>query len=73
MLEYLSNKEKRDAFLDKYDNFLFDCDGVLWEGTHMFDGVAEAMTLLREKGKELHVILGQYLKMMYRQTCFLCY
>jgi len=24
--------------------------GVLWEGTHMFDGVPEAMELLRSKG-----------------------
>lgn len=29
----------------------FSLLGVLWEGTRMFDGVAEAMTLLREKGK----------------------
>lgn len=25
--------------------------GVLWEGTHMFDGVPEAMELLRSRGK----------------------
>lgn len=67
MLEYLKNKAQRDAFIDKYDNFLFDCDGknliictmkrisdmiigVLWEGTHMFKGVPEAMSILREKG-----------------------
>lgn len=27
MLQYLSNKAEREAFIDKYDNFLFDCDG----------------------------------------------
>jgi hypothetical protein len=27
MLQYLQNKEDREAFIDKYDNFLFDCDG----------------------------------------------
>lgn len=65
MLQYLKTKEEREAFIDKYDNFLFDCDGkqketnahhahhplgVLWEGNRMFDGVRESMKLLREKG-----------------------
>lgn len=27
MLQYLKTKEEREAFIDKYDNFLFDCDG----------------------------------------------
>lgn len=27
MLEYLKTKEEREAFIDNYDNFLFDCDG----------------------------------------------
>lgn len=29
MLEYIKTKEEREAFIDKYDNFLFDCDGNL--------------------------------------------
>ncbi|ORE05089.1 2-phosphoglycolate phosphatase [Rhizopus microsporus var. microsporus] len=53
MLQYLKTKEEREAFIDKYDNFLFDCDGVLWEGNRMFDGVRESMKLLREKGKHV--------------------
>lgn len=27
MLEYLKTQAEREAFIDKYDNFLFDCDG----------------------------------------------
>lgn len=30
MLDYLKTKAERDAFIDKYDNFLFDCDGMLY-------------------------------------------
>jgi hypothetical protein len=30
MLEYLKTKAQRDAFLDRYDNFLFDCDGMMF-------------------------------------------
>ncbi|KAG1140411.1 hypothetical protein G6F37_001774 [Rhizopus arrhizus] len=53
MLQYLKTKEEREEFINKYDNFLFDCDGVLWEGNNMFEGVAESMKLLREKGKHV--------------------
>ncbi|KAJ9154915.1 Haloacid dehydrogenase (HAD) superfamily protein [Pleurostoma richardsiae] len=38
-------------FLDKFDTFLIDCDGVLWSGEHVFDGVPETIKLLRSKGK----------------------
>ncbi|GAA5804362.1 HAD-like domain-containing protein [Helicostylum pulchrum] len=62
MLQYLSTKEDREAFIDKYDNFLFDCDGVLWEGTNTFDGVAESMTLLREKGKRVFFVTNNSTK-----------
>lgn len=27
MLQYLKTKEEREEFINKYDNFLFDCDG----------------------------------------------
>jgi len=30
MLDYLETKAERDAFIDQYDNFLFDCDGMLY-------------------------------------------
>ncbi|KAG2191922.1 hypothetical protein INT46_011649 [Mucor plumbeus] len=62
MLDYLKTKAERDAFIDQYDNFLFDCDGVLWEGTHMFDGVPEAMELLRSKGKRVFFVTNNSTK-----------
>lgn len=40
-------------FLDKFDTFLLDCDGVLWAGDHAFDGIADTIKLLRSKGKRV--------------------
>lgn len=40
-------------FLDKFDVFLFDCDGVLWSGDHLFPGTNETLELLRSKGKQV--------------------
>ncbi|WQF76117.1 Putative HAD-superfamily hydrolase, subfamily IIA, HAD superfamily [Colletotrichum destructivum] len=38
-------------FLDKFDVFLIDCDGVLWSGDHLFDGIRETLAFLRSRGK----------------------
>ncbi|KAJ0426213.1 HAD-like domain-containing protein [Aspergillus carlsbadensis] len=40
-------------FLDKFDVFLFDCDGVLWSGDHLFPGTVETLELLRSSGKQV--------------------
>ncbi|KAG8161766.1 hypothetical protein KVR01_008753 [Diaporthe batatas] len=40
-----------NEFLDKFDTFLLDCDGVLWSGDHLFPGIVETIQLLRSKGK----------------------
>ncbi|PFH57511.1 hypothetical protein XA68_14914 [Ophiocordyceps unilateralis] len=45
------DKAAIDSFIDSFDTFLFDCDGVLWSGDHVFDGVPETLALLRSKGK----------------------
>ncbi|KAL0473504.1 4-nitrophenylphosphatase [Neurospora intermedia] len=41
-----------NEFIDKFDVFLFDCDGVLWSGEHVFEGVVETLELLRSRGKK---------------------
>ncbi|GAB2302716.1 Phosphoglycolate phosphatase 2 [Dionaea muscipula] len=38
---------------DSIDAFLFDCDGVIWKGDKLIDGVSETLELLRSKGKNL--------------------
>ncbi|KAH8793875.1 4-nitrophenylphosphatase-like protein [Hyaloscypha finlandica] len=42
-----------NEFLDKFDVFLLDCDGVLWSGDHIFPGTVETLELLRSKGKQV--------------------
>lgn len=47
------DKEGIKEFIDKYDVFLFDCDGVLWSGDHLFPGTVPTLELLREKKKQV--------------------
>ncbi|KAI9014790.1 HAD-like domain-containing protein [Gaertneriomyces semiglobifer] len=49
----LSNTKDITAFIDSIDTFLLDCDGVIWSGDHVIDGVHEVLDLLRQKGKRI--------------------
>ncbi|KAH8112779.1 2-phosphoglycolate phosphatase [Phellopilus nigrolimitatus] len=49
----LSTTSDYEQLLDKYDTWLFDCDGVLWRGTHLIDGALEVLQLLRSKKKSI--------------------
>ncbi|KAK5111135.1 hypothetical protein LTR62_005334 [Meristemomyces frigidus] len=52
--QYLSgDKPSIDAFIDKFDVFLFDCDGVLWSGDHLLPQIPETIQMLRDKNKRL--------------------
>ncbi|KAF3001589.1 hypothetical protein E8E14_003323 [Neopestalotiopsis sp. 37M] len=42
-----------NEFIDRFDTFLFDCDGVLWSGDHVFEGTVETLELLRSRGKRV--------------------
>ncbi|KIN01711.1 hypothetical protein OIDMADRAFT_18622 [Oidiodendron maius Zn] len=42
-----------NEFIDQFDIFLFDCDGVLWSGDHLFPGTVETLELLRSRGKKI--------------------
>ncbi|GLU20635.1 hypothetical protein SLE2022_368250 [Rubroshorea leprosula] len=41
------------ALFDSVDAFLFDCDGVIWKGDKLIDGVLQTLEMLRSKGKKL--------------------
>ncbi|PSC71367.1 phosphoglycolate phosphatase [Micractinium conductrix] len=45
--------DAKRAILDKVDCFIFDCDGVIWRGDSVIDGVPETLDMLREMGKQL--------------------
>jgi phosphoglycolate phosphatase len=41
------------ALIDKVDCFIFDCDGVIWRGDSVIEGVPETLDYLRSRGKQL--------------------
>ena len=51
MAARLTLKQDYEALLDKYDTWLFDCDGVLWQGDQLVDGVVEVLELLRNRSE----------------------
>jgi len=52
--QYLKgDKAAIDAFIERFDTFLFDCDGVLWSGDYVFPRVSEVISMLRQKKKQL--------------------
>lgn len=49
----ITTTEQVEAFLSLYDDFLFDCDGVLWQGSHILPKTKETLEYLRARGKRL--------------------
>eukprot|EP00882_Tetradesmus_deserticola_P028481 GHRQ01031733.1.p1 GENE.GHRQ01031733.1~~GHRQ01031733.1.p1 ORF type:complete len:378 (+),score=137.25 GHRQ01031733.1:85-1218(+) len=47
-----SNDDKKQL-IDNVDCFIFDCDGVIWRGDSVIDGVPETLDMLRAMGKRL--------------------
>ncbi|GAX84041.1 hypothetical protein CEUSTIGMA_g11465.t1 [Chlamydomonas eustigma] len=41
------------SFLIDINTLLFDCDGVIWKGSHIIPGASEALTEFRKRGKRL--------------------
>ncbi|XP_008783021.2 phosphoglycolate phosphatase 2 [Phoenix dactylifera] len=41
------------SLAESVDAFLFDCDGVIWKGDKLIEGVSEALQALRSMGKKL--------------------
>jgi len=42
-------RDQHEALVDKYDTWLFDCDGVLWNGDEPVDGAREVLEMLRRQ------------------------
>lgn len=42
-------RDQYQALLDKYDTWLFDCDGVLWNGDQPVEGAKEVLAMLRRQ------------------------
>ncbi|KDP35530.1 hypothetical protein JCGZ_08968 [Jatropha curcas] len=50
------------ALFDSVEAFLFDCDGVIWKGDKLIDGVSQTLELLRSKGKKLVFVTNNSMK-----------
>ena len=48
----IDTKALATEFINKYDTFLFDCDGVLWLGTHLLPHTKEFLEMLESMGKQ---------------------
>ena len=59
MAKHLSSKQDYASLFEKYDTWLFDCDGVLWHGMKVLDGVLDVLHHLRASG-ESSVIIVRY-------------
>ena len=58
MAARLSSVDDYKALIDQYDTWLFDCDGVLWEGTRVIKGATEFLAYLRKLGECLGSLAG---------------
>jgi HAD superfamily hydrolase (TIGR01450 family) len=62
------NKQQATNLLSKVDNFLFDCDGVLWHWPNIIPGSIECINKLKSLGKKCYFITNNSTKT--RQTYF---
>lgn len=53
----ITSREEYEKLLDGYDTWLFDCDGVLWRGDHLIDGVVEVLEGLRRRSEYVLILL----------------
>ncbi|KAL0398909.1 UNVERIFIED_CONTAM: Phosphoglycolate phosphatase 2 [Sesamum radiatum] len=67
----LTPQTTADLF-DSVDAFLFDCDGVIWKGDALIDGVSDALDTLRALVGAVVVGLDQYINYYKLQYATLC-
>ena len=54
---FLSTKEEYESLVDRYDTFMFDCDGVIWHGDRLVPGAREVLSILRERSEPSFFLL----------------
>jgi hypothetical protein len=69
----LSSRADYAELLEKYDTWMFDCDGVLWSGDHVIPGITETLALLRSHSEFIYErIKVSSLMLFVRETDPLC-
>lgn len=64
----MDTQESQAALVSKYDSFVFDCDGVLWGGSHAIEGSLDTVKALRRAGKRTFFVTNNSSKSR-RQYC----
>ena len=49
----LSSPEDYAGLLEKYDTWMFDCDGVIWSGDHSIEGAIQVLDILRSRSMSI--------------------
>ncbi|ORX82355.1 2-phosphoglycolate phosphatase [Basidiobolus meristosporus CBS 931.73] len=62
MANKLSTKLEVEEFLASIDTFLVDCDGVLWKGSEVIDGIRETLDYIRGLGKRILFVTNNSIK-----------
>jgi len=52
----LETAEEKLNFINSFDNFLFDCDGVIWHASTVLEGVREVLYTLKKMGKRIFYV-----------------
>jgi len=52
MAEVSKLSDPLPQLIDDVDVFIFDCDGVIWRGDSLIDGIPETLEKLRAAGKK---------------------
>ncbi|GAA5928737.1 uncharacterized protein JCM15063_003954 [Sporobolomyces koalae] len=58
----LDTRQDLEKLVDRYDNFLFDCDGVIWEGDEIIGQSRETLEYLRQRGKRIFFVTNNATK-----------
>ncbi|GAA5857500.1 hypothetical protein JCM8547_009304 [Rhodosporidiobolus lusitaniae] len=58
----LSTVEDYKELVDRYDTWLFDCDGVIWEGDHVIGKAGDTLQYLRKLGKRIFFVTNNATK-----------
>lgn len=58
----LKLSEPQKELLDAVDVFIFDCDGVIWRGDSLIEGIPETLDKLRAAGKRMFFVTNNSTK-----------
>eukprot|EP01023_Acetabularia_acetabulum_P032559 TRINITY_DN303_c0_g2_i1.p3 TRINITY_DN303_c0_g2~~TRINITY_DN303_c0_g2_i1.p3 ORF type:complete len:353 (-),score=73.72 TRINITY_DN303_c0_g2_i1:199-1257(-) len=58
----LASEQDKMGLISNTDCFIFDCDGVIWRGDVLIDGVPETLDMLKNMGKKLIFITNNSTK-----------